>query len=69
MIRTIVYGGLYWGPLISGNYHIDLFGHCTAFCLRKLRPLKIRRSFVEDPVSGPEDLIIPCTGSSEQLPM
>ena len=22
MIRTIVYWGLYWGPLILGNYHI-----------------------------------------------
>ena len=23
IIRTIVYWGLYWGPLILGNYHID----------------------------------------------
>ena len=22
IIRTIVFGGLYWGPLILGNYHI-----------------------------------------------
>ena len=24
IIRTIVYWGLYWGPLILGNYHIAL---------------------------------------------
>ena len=23
IIRTIVYWGLYWGPLIVGNYHMD----------------------------------------------
>ena len=24
IIRTIAFWGLYWGPLISGNYQIDL---------------------------------------------
>ena len=24
MIRTLVFWGLYWGPLILGNYHIRL---------------------------------------------
>ena len=24
IIRTIVYWGLYWGPLVLGNYHIRL---------------------------------------------
>ena len=24
MIRIIVFWGLYWGPLILGNYHMDL---------------------------------------------
>ena len=24
IIRTIVFGGLYWGPLILGNYHLGL---------------------------------------------
>ena len=23
IIRTIVFWGLYWGPLILGNYHIE----------------------------------------------
>ena len=23
-MRTIVFGGLYWGPLILGNYHLGL---------------------------------------------
>ena len=27
IIRTIVFWGLYWGPLILGNYHIDPFRH------------------------------------------
>ena len=27
IIRTIVFWGLYWGPLILGNYHI-LWGLC-----------------------------------------
>ena len=22
IIRTIIYWGLYWGPLIQGNYHV-----------------------------------------------
>ena len=26
IIRTIVFGGLYWGPLILGNYHIPQWG-------------------------------------------
>ena len=26
IIRTIVFGGLYWGPLVLGNYHIELGG-------------------------------------------
>ena len=26
-IRTIVFWGLYWGPLISGNYHIGVGAH------------------------------------------
>ena len=25
IIRTIVYWGLYWGPLILGNYHIYIY--------------------------------------------
>ena len=24
IIRTIVFGGLYWGPPILGNYHIGI---------------------------------------------
>ena len=29
IVRTIVYWGLYWGPLIFGNYHIgDYYGGC-----------------------------------------
>ena len=26
IIRTIVYWGLYWGPLILGNYHFGALG-------------------------------------------
>ena len=26
IIRTIVFWGLYWGPLILGNYHIPIMG-------------------------------------------
>ena len=26
IIRTIVYLGLYWGPLILGNYHVYVVG-------------------------------------------
>ena len=29
VIRTIVYGGLYWGPLISGNHHLS--SSCRSF--------------------------------------
>ena len=24
IIRIIVFGGLYWGPLILGNYHVSI---------------------------------------------
>ena len=26
IVRTIVFGGLYWGLLILGNYHIRVWG-------------------------------------------
>ena len=26
IVRTLVFWGLYWGPLILGNYHISLLG-------------------------------------------
>ena len=29
IVRTIIYWGLYWGPLILGNYHV-VFGKTRA---------------------------------------
>ena len=26
VIRTIVFGSLYWGPLMLGNYHLEVHG-------------------------------------------
>ena len=45
IIRTIVYWGLYWGPLILGNYHIGLrfwgFEFRVSGCLTCRARLKI----------------------------
>ena len=33
IIRIIVFWGLYWGPLILGNYHIHVYlGRVRCFC-------------------------------------
>ena len=40
VIRIIIFGGLYWGPLILGNYHIVLCSHALALatmCLARRR--------------------------------
>ena len=31
IIRTIVFWGLHWGPLILGNYHIEFVLSCCMF--------------------------------------
>ena len=33
IIRTIVYWGLHWGPLILGNYHMGIVIHAVAMIL------------------------------------
>ena len=36
-MRTVVYWGVYWGPLILGNYHICIYAYiCT--CTLNPRP-------------------------------
>ena len=37
MIRIIVFGGLYWGPLILRNYHLGGLGSCMGFEFQVLR--------------------------------
>ena len=34
IIRTIVFRGLYWGPLILGNYHIKNFNYSPSWCIK-----------------------------------
>ena len=40
--RTIVFWGLYWGPLILGNYHITEFGTSLVFWAFEFRVWSIR---------------------------
>ena len=32
IMRTIVFGGLYWGSLVLGNYQIGFSGVCYNIC-------------------------------------
>ena len=38
VIRTIVFWGLYWGPLILGNYHLGLYGRKVGALVRVQKP-------------------------------
>ena len=38
IIRTIVFWGLYWGPLILGNYHITIITIVTIITITVIKP-------------------------------
>ena len=38
IIRTIAFWGLYWGPLILGNYQFCVSATCACVCRKKIEP-------------------------------